>query len=140
MAVYFRDDKRIEFDPSTFNVDDFYSQAGTAIYDYNRLKKFFELRYHPWKKDPYMIVTPSPLGGQSSLNHFHKVMEMIIIFASFVQQWLSNDDNLGIDKYYKQGVTSPDGDYPSFYKDYYTDTVFPNRINATCFSTEFATA
>lgn len=131
---YFRDDKRITFDNRAFNVDRFYNQVGTPINDNDLFMKAFEIRYHPWKKDSFMITSPSPLGGQTSLNHFATASgtDEQRNFASFVQQWLSNDDNIGIATEYKYGIANQNGDYPATTdKDNYTDTVFPNRTNAS---------
>lgn len=128
---YFRDDKRVEFDSSRFNFDKYYSTMQANITDLIQ-KDFFSLEYRPLKKDPYTIVSPSPLGGQSSLNHFSKGSGDDNNFASYVKQWLSLTDNIGISQGFEQGVSNENGDYPSnsSYPSY-TDTVFPNRTNAS---------
>lgn len=84
---FFRDSDREEFNPSMFNVDRFYSTLNIPT---NDAKYLFQLYYRPWKKDPYTIVSPSPLGGASSLNHFADVGSGDNQFISFVNQWLSN--------------------------------------------------
>lgn len=114
---YFRDDKRITFDSSYFNVDKFY---GTLQIGATDALKFFDLKYRPWKKDPYTIVSPSPLGGQSSLNHFSNSGRDDSNFASFVQQWLTSFDDVRERPLVRNsnGTVSPDGGY--------TDVSFPS--------------
>lgn len=126
---YFRDDKRVEFNPSTFNIDAYYN---TLTIPTNVGQRMLNIYYRPWKKDPYTIVSPSPLGGQTSFNHFSSSTGTSEDrnFASFVKQWLSKDDNIGIQTTYKAGTTDNNGDYPSLTGSY-TDTVFPNRVNAS---------
>lgn len=117
---YFRDDKRIEFDPKAFNVDDFYPQAGTAIYDFDRMYKFFTQRYHPWKKDPFTILSPSPLGGRGSLNHFGSGTDND--FIGFVQQWLTDYGSNALEP----EIVGSTGERPGNINNY-TDVGFSNR-------------
>lgn len=89
---FFRDDKRSEFRSDLFNFDKYYS---TLVASYEDLydNGFFGLEYRPLKKDPYTIVSPSPLGGQSSLNHFSADNNQNR-FSSFVKQWLVDTENI----------------------------------------------
>lgn len=123
---YFRDDKRIQFDPSKFNVDKYYD---TLIIPSTEAFPMFSLGYRMWKKDPYTIVSPSPLGGSSSFNHFSDNVNDSG-FSSFVKQWLSLSDNFGLSEP-TSSTSNQNGDNPST-SSYpsYTDTVFPNRTNA----------
>ena len=84
---FLRDDKRVVFDPSYFNIDKFVGSA--SITGNEDIAKFFQLNYRAWKKDPYTISSPSPLGGSSSLNHFSSSASQNQ-FTSFVKQWLTD--------------------------------------------------
>lgn len=113
---FFRDDKRVKFNPLRFNSDKYY---GTNIISYSDVAPigFFDLEYRPLKKDPYTIVSPSPLGGQNSLNGFDKSGNN---FASYVKQWLLNvGDNPRNVPQVRDGL---DGDYSGNY----TDVSFPS--------------
>lgn len=121
---YFRDDKRITFDSSYFNIDKFYSTLQIGATD---ALKFFDLKYRPWKKDPFTIVSPSPLGGQSSLNHF-SADDGDNRFSTFVQQWLSNGDGIVSANISNRGGYSAQGvGNPANPSDGGTDTIFSNR-------------
>lgn len=101
---FFRDDKRREFDASYFNIDQFYT---TLQIDVDTQLKFFNLNYRPWKKDPYTLISPSPLGSGGSLNHFAPSGDTADTnFASFVQQWLSTVGT-------PSSVSNPTGSFPS---------------------------
>lgn len=123
---YFRDDKRISFDSSFFNIDKFY---GTLEIGATDALKFFDLKYRPWKKDPYTIVSPSPLGGQSSLNHF-SLEDNDNSFLSFVKQWLSKFDSIAQpDISNRSGYVGPGVGDPFNVDNFATDTVFSNQTD-----------
>ena len=120
-AVYqyfFRDDSRQTFDPSKFNVDKYYD---TGIIPVDDAVNITQMYYRPWKKDPYTIMTPSPLGGQNSRNHFANTEGDESNFASFVKQWLTgglrNDDSGSYDSQTERvlrgnvGLQNSEGDY-----------------------------
>lgn len=112
---YFRDDKRVEFDSSYFNMDAYYNTL--QIPDEVVAHKYLDLYYRPWKKDPYTLVSPSPLGGEHSLNHFAS-SGSDKNFQSFVKQWLVDRGQFGA------FVASPSGSTGGF--DSSTDVSFPN--------------
>lgn len=120
---FFRDDKRTEFNPNIFNFDKYYT---TLEANFNDLLDagFFGLEYRPLKKDPYTIVSPSPLGGQSSLNHF-SVSHDENRFSSFVKQWLVDTSNtVNADVSNKSGYI---GTQVGSLRDPGTDVSFSNR-------------
>lgn len=92
-AVYqffFRDDARQEFDPSKFNVDKYYQNGDIPT---EAALNITQIYYRQWKKDPYTITKPSPLGSLSSKNHFAPINDAdnpSNMFQSFVKQWLQS--------------------------------------------------
>lgn len=122
---YFRDDARQTFNPLCFNIDDMYASAGSSLYNKNRIDLFFRMRFHPWKKDPYTITRPTPLGGSASLNHFSNT-PADKQFSSFVNQWLS-DLGSSYDKSNNSNLTGfTDPQYVGSLSNPSTDVVFPN--------------
>lgn len=86
---FFRDDSRQVFDPLKFNVDKYYDTGTIPVDD---AVKITQMYYRPWKKDPYTIMTPSPLGAVNSRNHFAAGDDNEDnMFRSFVKQWLTTD-------------------------------------------------
>ena len=88
---YFRDSNRIENDPRSYNLDQFY-QSDMSMHEYYDLSDFrqmFEMRYRPLKKDFFTNVFPSPLfndsmvGGQQFLQQRETTLER-------VNQWLTS--------------------------------------------------
>lgn len=120
---YFRDDKRITFDSSYFNVDKFYSTLEIGA---NDALKFFDLKYRPWKKDPYTIVSPSPLGGNQSFNHFSGDVEDNQ-FSHFVKQWLSSTSGIKVAQVSNANGYSGNIGEPSNPVNSGTDVTFSNR-------------
>ena len=126
---FFRDDKRIEFDRASFNVDDFYNSIyfgldGSQITgsQFDRFEGMFSLRYRMKKKDPYTITSPSPLGGSSSLNHFGSGANGNTQFTTFLKQWLSDVGGNAI----VPEVVGSSGQNPNTNVNY-TDVGFSNR-------------
>lgn len=121
---FFRDDTRYTFRPDRFNTDKYYDTLIIPVVSAIDLG-LFSCNYRPLKKDPYTIASPSPLGNGKNNGFGDSSIE------SYVKQWLVNDDNIGVNPP-TSSIANPNGDYPATSdKNYYTDTVFPNRTNAS---------
>lgn len=119
---FFRDDKRVEFNPLRFNFDKYYSSMQANFSELHNAG-FFEIEYRPLKKDPYTIVSPSPLGGRGSLNSFAG-NKTDSDFATYIKQWLSDYGTNSLEP----EVVGTDGQRPNDKN--YTDVGFGNRTEA----------
>lgn len=119
---FFRDDSRIDFDNTLFNLDSYYQAVNDGIQlSGDAVNSYFRLNYRPWKKDVFTIASPSPLGGSGSFNHFGFSKDSKQ-FTSFVEQWLTKIGGNAI----IPEIVGSDGQNPNNQNNY-SDVGFSNR-------------
>ena len=101
---FYRDSNRIENDPRCYNIDSMFINSGSIAQEsgYDVMKKMFELRYRPLRKDFYNNVFPSPLFGNGVVGS--QLFEQDDLYEGTltqVNQWLTN--------LHRVSVNDPDG-------------------------------
>ena len=91
---YFRDSNRIENDPRSYNLDQFYSSDDSmeAFTDLSDFRQLFEMRYRPMRKDFFTNTFPSPIfgGGIIGSQSFVDGQTQYESTLERVNQWLTN--------------------------------------------------